>query len=188
MITKADVLTFCRIPAAPVFLVVFCTLPVGTAAIVGLALAVMGELSDILDGYYARKEKVESDFGKLMDPYADSILRLTIFFSFAAKGWIPVWMAVILLYRDILTSVVRTFAIKKNIVVAARISGKIKAISQGAAIIAILLLVIARGESTDLVAGPFRYIGFIVVAVAVWSAADYLLSNRTVFATGEADG
>ena len=161
-----------------------------------LVLVIVSEISDGLDGYLARKRKQVSDFGKLMDPYADSIFRLTALFCFAGSvhKWVPLWMVVVLLYRDVLTSVIRTFAIKRGVVVAARISGKLKAISQATAIISILVIATAAelgsripsflgwigvtGGDTASVLRSSRPIMWIVLAVAVWSGLDYFWACR----------
>jgi CDP-diacylglycerol---glycerol-3-phosphate 3-phosphatidyltransferase len=164
-----------------------------------LALAIFSEISDGLDGYFARKYKQVSDFGKLMDPYADSAFRLTVLFSFAGSvhNWVPLWMVVVLLYRDILTSVVRIFAMKRGVVIAARTSGKLKAISQGTAIIAVLSAaglqqmsgqfqgvrtflgyLGLKGGSPQSVATSAYWIMWFVLLIAVWSGIDYLWACR----------
>jgi len=89
---------------------------------------------------------------------------------------------VVLLYRDILTSVVRVFAMKRRVVVAARLSGKLKAISQAAAILAILAVAAAyefRGiYSDEVVRRCATPIMWVVLAVAVWSGLDYAWACR----------
>jgi CDP-diacylglycerol--glycerol-3-phosphate 3-phosphatidyltransferase len=134
-----------------------------------------------------------------MDPYADSAFRLTVFFSFAGSehNWVPLWMVMVLLYRDILTSVIRTFAMKRGVVVAARISGKIKAISQATAIISVLVIAIAQelgprlptflawlgvtGGTVSSVKASAVPIMWAVVTIAVWSGVDYAWACRRHF-------
>ena len=201
-----------RLLSAPVFLVLFFGgfYPEDgdwLRLVLCLALAIASEVSDGLDGYFARKWKQVSDFGKLMDPYADSAFRLTVLFSFAGSihRWVPLWTVVVLLYRDVLTSVLRTFAMKRGVALAARVSGKLKAVSQAAAIISILTIaavqeLCARFESFP---GVLRYIGVqggteetvarsavwimgVVLAIAVWSGLDYAWScRRHVLAAAE---
>jgi CDP-diacylglycerol--glycerol-3-phosphate 3-phosphatidyltransferase len=141
------------------------------------------EASDLLDGYFARKYGQVSDFGKLMDPYADSAFRLTVLFSFAGRDhrWIPLWMVVVLLYRDLLTSVLRTFAMKRGVVVAARFSGKVKAIAEATAIISILVVAIRnelRGVPSHVFYHRAYWMMLIVLAIAVLSGIDYFWTCR----------
>ncbi len=186
-LTVANMLTMWRIVTAPIFMAVWFALPDRTGLIICLALTILSEISDGLDGYFARRSKTVSDFGKLIDPYADSIFRLTVFFCFASRvhgRWIPLWMPVLLFYRDVVTSVIRTFAMQKGIVVAARWSGKIKAVSQGIAIIMTLILFLWFGEGMDRdLFGRLvpNVLVPIVVAISVASGVDYMVANRGVF-------
>ncbi len=91
------------------------------------------EISDILDGYVARKTNSVTDFGRYLDPVADSMSRLTVFLAFLVVGLIPFWMYLIFLYRDLVVTLIRFICAKKGVVVSARPSGKIKAIIQGMA-------------------------------------------------------
>jgi CDP-diacylglycerol--glycerol-3-phosphate 3-phosphatidyltransferase len=190
-LTIPNALTLFRVASAPVFL--FCWFYfTGEQRHIGLwaclIVACMSEASDLLDGQIARLTRQVSDFGKLMDPYADSIFRLTAFLSFAStvdgKSWYPLWMPILLVLRDIGTSVVRTFAMEQGIVVAAKSSGKIKAIAQGVVMIALLVLAIAWGEK------GIREVRFsrdatimmgIVIAAAYWALAEHLWAHISVF-------
>jgi len=189
ILTLPNILTLLRLASAPLFLVLFFGDIFGLEAewlrlALCLGLVVASELSDALDGYFARRLNQVSDFGKLMDPYADSAFRLTVLFSFAGRAyhWVPLWMVVLLLYRDILTSVVRVFAMKRQVVVAARLSGKLKAISQAAAIVSILTVAAAYEfrniYSDEVVRRCAMPIMWVVLAVAVWSGLDYAWACR----------
>ncbi len=196
-------LTLFRLASAPVFLALFIGsgsnpfLPdwlCGRAGLIAcLVVMSLSEISDILDGIIARKFNQVSDFGKILDPYADSTFRLSVFFSFASQAhgkWIPIWMVMILFYRDMLVTVIRAFGIERRIFVHARSSGKIKAIAQGTVIFIVLGLAIIYGEefvsmksaSTGAaVTSVAHSLMWIVTAVTVWSGCDYLYSNRHLF-------
>lgn len=136
--TLANWLTFARLLMSPVFVLVF--LQEGLwARIAALAIVVVSELTDAFDGHLARSMGEVTDFGKLLDPLADSVSRISIFIAFMAVGLIPWWMVVVFIYRDSLISTMRTVCAYRGEVVAARASGKIKAIIQATVIIAILL-------------------------------------------------
>ncbi len=105
-------------------------------AIVCFALAV---LSDFLDGYFARKFKLFTDFGKIMDPIADKFLILSAFFIFMQCGFIPPWMFYVIFAREGLVTVSRLSLMYKGKVLAAEQEGKLKTIFQMTAIILILI-------------------------------------------------
>ena len=106
--------------------------------------AILIELSDMFDGMIARGRKEVTDFGKVFDPVADSLSRLTVFASFLATGIIPIWVFLVFLYRDVLMQLMRILCATNGIVLAARKSGKIKAILQAIATFIVLAIVLAH--------------------------------------------
>ena len=121
-----NILTLIRIGLSPVFIVFF-MIDNFWSLLVCIGLFAILEITDLLDGRIARKYGQITDFGKLMDPYADSIARFTIFLSFLSADLAPLWVIAIFFYRDVLVSVIRVFSIKEGVVIAARKSGKTKA-------------------------------------------------------------
>jgi CDP-diacylglycerol---glycerol-3-phosphate 3-phosphatidyltransferase len=97
-------------------------------------------ISDFLDGQIARRRKLITNFGILMDPLADKIMVCSAFIAFVDLKWIPAWMVVIVVARELAITGLRLLAAAKNIVLAAEGYGKHKTISQIVAIIAILVL------------------------------------------------
>jgi CDP-diacylglycerol--glycerol-3-phosphate 3-phosphatidyltransferase len=202
-------LTLFRLCSAPVFLALFIgsgkdgfLLPVLDPHAGLWACIVVGslsELSDILDGILARKLNQVSDFGKLLDPYADSTFRLSCYFSFASQAhgkWIPLWMVMILFYRDLLVTVIRTFGVERRIFVHARSSGKIKAIAQGTVVFVTLAVAIWFGEESVAYDAPPGHqvtsiahtLMWVVTAVTLWSAWDYFWANRELFSKAKGEG
>ncbi len=198
-----NILTLFRLGSAPVFLTLF--IGSGTDGILrgiltpnqGLwaCLVILGlsELSDVLDGALARRLNQVSDFGKLLDPYADSTFRLSCYFGFASHAhgkWVPLWMVMILLYRDLLVTVIRTFGVERRIFVHARASGKIKAVAQGSVVFVTLLVAALYGEEYvayesalhTQVTSLARTLMWLVTAVTFWSGCDYIWANRHLFA------
>lgn len=170
----SDALTNFRIVASPFVLAIF-MLSSGMNLLWSLVVfCTLAEISDAFDGYFARKFNTVTDFGKLADPFADSIFRLTIFFGFAHQGWIPFWMPMILMYRDLIVSALRMYALQNNMVIAARASGKIKAIVQGTALFAIIFMIMKHGGDLSPVREPVLWLGYISVAITVYSCIDYI--------------
>src|SRR5262245_61688240 len=107
---------------------------------IALFLFVAGGISDFLDGQIARRQQLITNFGILMDPLADKIMVCSAFIAFVGLTWIPAWMAVVVVARELAITGLRLLAASKNVVLAAEGYGKHKTISQIVAIIAILVL------------------------------------------------
>ena len=108
-----------------------------------LALLSLSEGSDFFDGYLARKLRCVTDLGKILDPMADSIVHLAVILTFTRGiSDLPIWLALIFLYRDILIGALRTLCAFKGVVLAARKSGKIKTALVGTSLFVILALMI----------------------------------------------
>lgn len=183
----ANYLTFIRIFISPIFLFVyleyetfnisFITLPYVLLFLFGIS-----ELSDALDGYFARKYNVVNDLGKILDPMADSIYRISIFLTFTLPPvQIPMILVFILLYRDSVISTLRTVCALRGFALAARPSGKLKAVIQAfsAFVIILLLIPFSLGHLSQ---ESLQLTSTIVVALAsvytLFSGIDYIYANR----------
>jgi CDP-diacylglycerol--glycerol-3-phosphate 3-phosphatidyltransferase len=107
---------------------------------IALVLFVAGGITDFLDGQIARRNKLITNFGILMDPLADKIMVCSAFIAFVGLDWIPAWMVVIIVARELAITGLRLLAASKNVVLAAENYGKHKTVSQIVAIIAILVV------------------------------------------------
>jgi CDP-diacylglycerol--glycerol-3-phosphate 3-phosphatidyltransferase len=96
-------------------------------------------LTDYFDGKIARRDKLITNFGVLMDPLADKIMVCSAFIAFVGLHWIPAWMVVVIVARELAITGLRLLAASKHVVLAAEGYGKHKTISQIVAIIAILV-------------------------------------------------
>lgn len=106
---------------------------------IALAFFVAAGISDFLDGQIARRRNLITNFGILMDPLADKIMVCSAFIAFVELKWIPAWMVVIVVARELAITGLRLLAASKNLVLAAEGFGKHKTISQIVAILAILI-------------------------------------------------
>jgi CDP-diacylglycerol--glycerol-3-phosphate 3-phosphatidyltransferase len=112
---------------------------------VALLLFSVASITDYYDGKIARRDKLITNFGILMDPLADKILVCSAFIAFVGlrgpngKSWMEAWMVVIIVARELAITGLRLLAASKNLVLAAEGFGKHKTISQIVAIIAILV-------------------------------------------------
>ncbi len=106
---------------------------------IALVLFIAGGMSDFLDGYLARRHKVITNFGILMDPLADKIMVCSAFIAFVGLQWMPAWMVVLIVARELAITGLRLLAASKQVVLAAEGYGKHKTISQIVAIISLLV-------------------------------------------------
>jgi len=148
-----------------------------------LVLLIICECSDIFDGFFARKRNQVTDLGKVLDPMADSITHITLFLTFT-QGVVnlPLLYVFVFLYREFFISTLRTLCALRGVALAARFSGKVKAVIQAIAAFIILVLMIfytAGILSLDL----FQRLSlFSVAAAALYTAlsmGDYVLANRS---------
>ena len=122
-----------RIVLAPVFFIIYffpaffegASVP---SVCVLVPLFIYMELTDFLDGYFARKLGIVSDFGKLFDPFADVLANLTVFFTFVLSGYMPAFFFLIVLFREMAMLFVRMLCIRNGVVIAARMAGKVKTV------------------------------------------------------------
>ena len=104
-----------------------------------MVLFVAASLTDLFDGIIARRRNLLTDFGKLMDPLADKVLICSAFIAFIELDWMPAWMVILIVARELAITGLRLLAASKNLVLAAERQGKNKTISQITAIIALLV-------------------------------------------------
>jgi CDP-diacylglycerol--glycerol-3-phosphate 3-phosphatidyltransferase len=132
-------LTISRFAITVLFLaVIFSRLP--DKETIALLLFSAAGLTDYFDGKIARRDNLITNFGILMDPLADKILVCSAFIAFVGLHWMPAWMAVIVVARELAITGLRLLAASKNLVLAAEGFGKHKTASQIVAILAILIL------------------------------------------------
>jgi CDP-diacylglycerol--glycerol-3-phosphate 3-phosphatidyltransferase len=142
------ILTLSRIALCPLFLIIYLFYEkIGISLLslpyILLAIVTILELSDIFDGVIARKTNQVTNLGKILDPMADSIVRLSVLLTFT-QGLIklPMLLSLIFVFREIIISTLRTLCALNGHALAARLSGKLKAILQAVAIIFIIILMI----------------------------------------------
>jgi CDP-diacylglycerol--glycerol-3-phosphate 3-phosphatidyltransferase len=139
------------------------------------------ETSDLLDGYLARRLGRTSELGKLLDPFADSLSRLTYFICFAGGGIMPLWILLSVVYRDLGVAFARQVARGQGITVGARLSGKVKAWIYAVAGIAGMIRIsagfMALSQLSVSLLDKFLSLVFVLCAlIAVISLFDYLCS------------
>lgn len=140
-----NALTVGRIFLVPLLVVVLLTKFEGRQILgvskefVGAAIFGLAALTDVLDGYLARRRKQITTFGQLMDPLADKLLIAAALISLVQMDLVPAWMVVVILGREFFVTVLRSIAHDKGVVIAASPLGKVKMVAEVVAILALIL-------------------------------------------------
>jgi len=162
-------------------------------------LFVVAGLTDILDGYLARTWKVESAFGRVVDPFVDKIMVCGAFILFASNGFaqpsgmawgetitgVAPWMAVVLIAREFLITGIRGLAESRGIDFRADWAGKIKMFSQSFAIGSILVDLATSyvpGTGTGS-AAAYRHVGWIITVrdISIWLTLVVTVASATTY-------
>lgn len=159
------------------------------------ALFVAGGITDWLDGYLARRMKLISNFGKLMDALTDKVLIVGLMMALLVPmpggpallpGW-AVFLVLLIFAREFLITGLRLVAMSQGVVLAAERSGKIKTVLQ---IVSIAFLLLDHALQMDFGVsaggyGPVQQIGlwlFVAAAVVTTaSGAGYLVKYWDLF-------
>ncbi|MDZ7290383.1 MAG: CDP-diacylglycerol--glycerol-3-phosphate 3-phosphatidyltransferase [candidate division KSB1 bacterium] len=106
----------------------------------------LASLTDWYDGYAARKFGRVTESGKFLDPLADKVLVLTMFFIFMSLGLVRGWMVAVITVRDVVITGLRSYAEWKRQPIVTSMSAKWKTVSQMTAIYVILIYIIAQAH------------------------------------------
>jgi CDP-diacylglycerol--glycerol-3-phosphate 3-phosphatidyltransferase len=175
-----NLLSLFRILLVPLLVVVLLT-KFENKEFVGLGVFLLAALTDLLDGWVARRFHLVTRLGKLLDPAADKILIAAAFISLVElnPGLVPAWMVVAIISRELAVSALRSFAAAERVVIAASIAGKLKTVVQ---VIAISLIIIYNqlGEFSHL--APISL--WVSLVVTVYSGFEYFVRfARLIIAT-----
>ncbi len=180
-------LTSARILLSPVFMIFFLIDNVYSRYFATLIFLVAA-LTDLYDGYIARKYGVVTGFGKFMDPLADKILVSTAFISFVALGYVKAWMILVIIVREFFITGLRSLAAYKGMVIMPTILAQVKTFSQMTVIAIILIFtniettLVPLGYNWSFLFNPtiyriFDILVFISMLLTVVTGIDYLIKN-----------
>ena len=155
---------------------------------IAYGLSVIAGLTDLLDGYLARKWNQVTDFGALMDPLADKIFVTTIMLILVEYQLIAAWVAAVVICREFMVTGLRLLAVKQGKVISADKFGKLKTVLQmimlfagGLVWIHILDLNMIIYKSIKL-GHLWHALLWGIVIVTVGSGLNYFIKNRELIA------
>ncbi|GAA3406508.1 CDP-diacylglycerol--glycerol-3-phosphate 3-phosphatidyltransferase [Paenibacillus hodogayensis] len=142
--------------------------------IIAVLIFIIAASTDSLDGYIARKHKLITNLGKLLDPLADKLLVSAVLVSLVDMGKLDAWIAIVIISREFAVTGLRSICAAEGIVLAASKLGKWKTGAQITAIIALLI----NNFPFAFLDIPFDLIASWVAAIiTIYSGIDYFAKN-----------
>ncbi len=185
MFNLPNKITLSRIALIPVFMMImlapldwgvarFGDVSIEVTHLVGAILFIVASTTDWIDGYYARKLNLVTNFGKFLDPLADKLLVSAALIILVQYHLTPAWMAIVIISREFAVTGLRLVLAGDGEVVAANMLGKVKTWAQIIAISALLL----HNLPFELVSFPFGHLAmWVAVFFTVVSGWDYFAKN-----------
>ncbi len=133
---------------------------------------IIAMLTDIVDGWLARKWDLVSPAGAYLDPMADKLMVMAVLIMLIPLGWVPAWLAVVLLGRELAITGLRGIASQEGMVLSAGTMGKIKTSFQSASLSMLVLHYPILGIDVHSAGSVLLWIA---TFFALTSAAEYLV-------------
>jgi CDP-diacylglycerol--glycerol-3-phosphate 3-phosphatidyltransferase len=133
LINIPTIITFSRILLIPIFIFI-----VNSQPLLGTVIFVLASLTDIVDGYLARRSKQVTKLGVLLDPLADKLLVISALIVLVDMGLVPAWIAIVIISREFIVTGLRIVALSKDIIIPAEMGGKVKTTAQFISILFLL--------------------------------------------------
>ena len=169
-------LTLFRIAAVPIIIILM-LFPNRICTLIAGLLFSAAAITDYLDGFLARKRGLVTTLGKVMDPVADKLLVSSAFIMLTSLGWVPAWMACIIIGRELAVTGLRNIIAEKGEDLSASSLGKYKTGFQIAAIIPLMIHFPFLGLNVQVIGNLFLWGALIFT---IWSGADYFIRSRSL--------
>ena len=177
-----NIMTIARIFFLPIMII---GLYNGKPFMLGLVifLGILAYMLDHLDGYIAKRYNLTSIFGTFFDPIVDKLIVLSIFFVYVDLGLIPLWMILLLMFREFLASGLREIGSLKGKTMGAKWHGKIKGDLQAILLIFGGVFLLTRSLNHAIIYGKeiIYYGTLVVVLFSLFSMFIYFWQNRDLF-------
>ena len=166
-----NLLTVARILLIPVVVLVFWS-PTPARSLAAAGVFLVAALTDLLDGYLARRRSQITRLGRLLDPIADKLLVLSGLILLVQFGRVAAWVAIVIIAREVAVTGIRMLAASDGVILSAEAAGKYKMSAQ---VIAILLLILGDsvlpwGVSLQVVGTAILYLA---LGLGLWSGWQY---------------
>jgi CDP-diacylglycerol---glycerol-3-phosphate 3-phosphatidyltransferase len=168
-------------------IVVLLFFPGRLPSVIAGVIFLLASITDYLDGFIARKFRVESSFGRFLDPIADKVLVTSALIMLIALDRVPAWIVMLIITREIAVSALRAITKTWDTSLKPSPIGKLKAVFQFAAIVPLIV----HYEYEFIVPINFHIIGTVLIYVALvltlWSGVDYFVKFYREYEIREED-
>jgi CDP-diacylglycerol--glycerol-3-phosphate 3-phosphatidyltransferase len=164
-------ITLLRIGVIPVLFLLLLN-PGKVLSLIIAILFIIAAVTDLLDGYIARKYEIVTKIGKYLDPLADKLIVNTAMIMMIPIGRIPAWIVAIIIMRDLAVDGLRGIASTDDFVIYASTLGKQKTLCQIIAVSALLIHYPLFGADAHAVGMAVLYFALILT---LWSGIDYFV-------------
>ena len=176
-------LTLFRVACIPV-LVLLLFFPHKATSFLAALVFGLASISDLLDGFLARRQQLVTNFGKFLDPLADKLVVSAALIMLIPLGRAPAWMVVVIVGRELAITGLRSMAVSEGKVISADELGKKKMVFQIVAILGLLLHYEYFGINFHAVGMFFLWLA---VALTLWSGFNYFRRFWHVLEENESD-
>ena len=177
-------LTILRILLTPVFVILLLN-DRSASRYAAVLVFFVASITDWYDGYTARKFNDVSKWGKFLDPLADKILISSAFICFSILGYVPAWMVAVMIFRDVMITSLRTYALVKGETFQTNMFAKVKTFGQCGVLyfVFIVHLIIKEGYWVSFTAKVdalhvIWVLSAFVTVITVTSGVVYFIENR----------
>jgi CDP-diacylglycerol---glycerol-3-phosphate 3-phosphatidyltransferase len=190
-LTIPNQLTALRILLVPVFVALLLQVD-PWLKLLGVIVFTVASLTDLYDGYHARKYGVETRLGAFLDPLADKLLITAALLLYVWMGYLVLWMVILVVVRDVVVTSLRIYAEYKNRPVVTSTEAKYKTLVQNLFVYLIMALILMKeaaffGKGLSLTISRFLASGYldsimlVVTVFTVYTGISYLVSNWGIY-------
>lgn len=165
-----NMVTLLRLGIIPALFILLLS-PGPTESLVITFFFILAALTDILDGYIARRYQIETVMGKFLDPIADKLIINTAMILMIPIGRIPAWIVTIIIMRDFVVDGIRSIASSEGLIIQASLIAKQKTLCQFFAVSALMIHYPFLGADAHVVGMMLLYIALVLSLI---SGAIYL--------------
>jgi CDP-diacylglycerol--glycerol-3-phosphate 3-phosphatidyltransferase len=173
-----NAITMLRIGIIPVLFLLLLS-PGPTESLIIAGIFVVAALTDLLDGYIARRYQIVTTMGKFLDPIADKLIVNTAMILMIPLGRIPAWIVAIIIVRDFTVDGIRTIASSEGVIIGSSRLAKQKTLCQIVAVTALMIHYPFLGIDAHLVGIGILYVALFLT---LYSGLDYLMKfSKEIF-------